>query len=146
MGLFWSVLSKIISIIVFLIVLLLLNIYSPLAHSSALTQIVSFINANVFLIIFISVLFVAGDVFLPLAFPLNLPFPLFNAIGAVFLAVFLIRLIGLIDSLTGIRIFSFVSMIAPLIYTLVFVLALILGYVEIFSEKNHKRRHANHRT
>ncbi len=141
MGIFWSVLSKIISIIIFLVLLALLNIFAPSVNNLAFSRLIAFLNSNVLLIIFIAVLFMVADVFWSLAFPLDLPFPLFNAIGAVFLTVFIIRLLGLVDSLIGTRIFGFVNQLAPLIYTVVFILALIFGYAEIFSARKHERRH-----
>nr|WP_303714044.1 hypothetical protein [Methanoculleus marisnigri] len=76
------------------------------------------------LLILISVIFLVGDLFGALAFPLNLPGPIFGAVGAVFLVMFLFRLFSLVGELTGVELFAFFETFALPVYALVFIIAL----------------------
>jgi hypothetical protein len=126
--------SRIIGIVIFLILLGILNLLAgTYIHNPIFLQIVVFLNDNVGLLILITVLLLSGDLFSALAFPLNLPGPVFNAVGALFIVTFIIRLFLLVDDITGIGVFSILASLAFIIYPLVFIIALISGYVTIFT-------------
>ncbi|MDD2473609.1 MULTISPECIES: hypothetical protein [unclassified Methanoculleus] len=125
-----------IGLVVFLILLGLLN---ALAGSSVQTpvflRIVAFLNANLGLLILISVTFLIGDLFGALAFPLNLPGPVFGAVGAVLLVVFLFRLIRIVGEIAGIGIFALLTGTPALLISLfVFVVVLVGGYIALFAD------------
>ncbi|WP_174719431.1 hypothetical protein [Methanoculleus taiwanensis] len=126
-------LSRIIGLIIFLIVLGILNIVAESLQAPIYQQIVLFLNASLGLIVIITVFFLIGEIFGALRFPANLPAPLFNAIGAVFLAVFLIRLFGLVAAISGVGVFLLFEEFAFLIYPAVFLIVLIGGFIGIFT-------------
>jgi len=98
-------------------------------------QIVEFLNANLGLLILISVLFLIGDLFGALPLPLSLPGPVFGASGAVLLVIFLVRLFLLIGEITGVEVFSVLEgALALPVYLFVFVIALIAGYIGLFTD------------
>ncbi len=128
--------SRIIGIVVFLIVLGILNILSgAYVQTPIFIQIVEFLNANLGLLITISVIFLVGELFGALAFPLNLPGPIFGAVGAVFLVMFLFRLFSLVGEITGVELFALLERLPALpVYLLVFIVALIGGYIALFAD------------
>ncbi len=128
--------SRIIGLIIFLILLGILNILAgAYVQTPIFLQIVAFLNANLVLLILISVIFLIGDLFGALAFPLNLPGPIFGAVGAVFLVMFLFRLFSLVGEITGVEVFALLEKTLALpVYILVFTVVLIGGYIALFAD------------
>jgi len=128
--------SRIIGLIIFLIVLGILNILAgAYVQTPIFLQIVAFLNANLGLLILITAIFLIGDLFGALAFPLNLPGPIFGAVGAVFLVMFLFRLFSLVGEITGVEVFAlFEKTLALPVYMLVFIVVLIGGYIALFAD------------
>ncbi|MDK2988811.1 MAG: hypothetical protein PWR16_340 [Methanoculleus sp.] len=127
--------SRIIGLVVFLIVLAILNILAgAYVQTPIFLRIVAFLNANLGLLILISVVFLVGDLFGALAFPLNLPGPIFGAVGAVFLVMFLFRLFSLVGEITGVEVFFLFETFALPVYILVFIVVLIGGYIALFAD------------
>ncbi len=129
-------LSRIGGFIVFLILLAILNILSgAYVQSPTFIRIVEFLNASLGLLILITALFLLGDLFGTFTLPLNLPAPVFNAFGAVFLVMFLFRLFVLVGEITGIGIFAVLETTLALpVYILVFIVVLIGGYALLFAD------------
>lgn len=128
----WIIFSQLFGILLFLILLVILNIF-PIPNLFS-PQIVSFINNNATLIIVMSLIFMLGEICYGRIFPLSLPAPLFNAIGSMFLVTFIFRIFGLIDVLLKTNIFSLFNSLKYLIYPIVFLIVLIVGYVSIFTK------------
>jgi hypothetical protein len=128
--------SRLTGIIVFLILLGVLNLIAgAYVQSPAFLRVVEFLNVNVGFLILIAAIFLVGDLFGTLVFPLNLPGPFFSAVGAVFTVVFIFRLFALVGEMTGIGVFTlFSGTLALLISILVFVVVLIGGYVALFAD------------
>jgi len=132
---FTILISRIAGIVIFLILLAILNALTGYVQSLTFLRVVEFLNANIGLLILIAVIFLVGDLFGALAFPLNLPGPVFGAAGAVFTVMFLFRLFSLVAGITGIAIFGiFTGTLALLIYIFVFIVALIGGYIALFAD------------
>lgn len=125
-----------IGLVIFLVLLGVLNILTgSYVQAPIFVRIVGFLNANLGLLILISVVFLIGDLFGTLIFPLNLPGPIFGAVGAVFLVMFLLHLILLVGEITGIGLFAqFGRTFAVPIYLIVFILTLIGGYIALFAD------------
>lgn len=97
----WVFASRMIGIICFLTVLVLANILLcyipvPVYHTA-----VALIDENFWVLVLIAILLLAGDVFMALAFPLNLPAPVFRAFGSVFCIAFLLKVILWIDGVAS---------------------------------------------
>ncbi len=128
--------SRITGIIVFLILLGVANIIAgAYSMTPAFLRVVGFFNTNVGLIVLISAIFLVSDLSDTFIFPLNLPGPVIGAFGTIFMVIFIFRLFALVGDMTGIGIFSiFTGTLAHQIYVLVFVAALIGGYVLLFMD------------
>ncbi len=133
--------SRIIGLVVFLIVLGILNILAgTYVQAPTYLHIVAFLNANIGLLILISVLFLIGDLFGVLVFPMNLAGPIFGAVGAVFLVMFILRLLVLVGEITGNAFFAlFAGWLTLPVYIIVFIIALIGGYIGLFTDPPGKR-------
>lgn len=129
--------SRVIGIVVFLIVLGILNILAgAYVQAPIFLQVVEFLNANLGLLILISVIFLVGDLFGTLPLPLNLPGPIFCAFGAVLLVIFIVRLFLLVGEIAGVGFFSVLEGALSLpVYLLVFIVVLIAGYIGLFTDR-----------
>lgn len=136
----WGVLSKVIGIVVFLILVVIVNILTAYISNPLFSSVVGFLNANVLLIILISALLIIGEVFLALHFPFDLPGPLFNAVGSIFVVSFILNLVVfVIGLLTSENISAPFRLLSYFLYPLVFIIVVVLGYVRIFSSLDRKK-------
>ncbi len=129
----WVIVSGLAGIILFLIMLAVLRYLSPIVSNAFFSGIVDLLFANAGLIIFFSIMFMIADIFMTFLFPVNLPAPFFSAVGAVFLVVFIFRIIGFVDTFYQLGVFPGLHLAEFILYPLVFVLVLIAGYIGIFS-------------
>ncbi len=132
--------SRLTGIILFLILIGALNIFVDVYTADpAFLRVVAFLNANVGFLILIAVIFLLGDLFCTLVFPLNLPGPIFGALGAVFVVAFIFRVFMLAGDMTGIEVFRiFSGTLAHLIYVLVFAAVLIGDYISLFTDSRER--------
>lgn len=127
------VIHDIVSFIVFLIILGFLNISLDFFDSNILFEVVRLLNNNIWLIFVFSVIFTIGEVFGSFRFPGNLPAPIFNAIGSIFLLNFLFKIFRLVGNLSEINTFDNLSKSFPFLYPIIFLLVLLGGYISILS-------------
>ena len=129
--------SRVVGIVVFLIVLGILNILAgAYVRIPIFLQVVEFLNAKLGLLILISVIFLVGDLFGALPLPLNLPGPIFGAFGAVLLVIFIARFFLFFAGITDLEFFFvFEKVLALPVYLLVFIIALIAGYIGLFTNR-----------
>lgn len=120
-------------IIGFLTLLVILKILTLYIANVPFKLFVNFLYDNIWLILVFTVLFLIGEVFHAFLFPINLPAPLFTALGSVFLVSFIFQLLYYVDQITG-RIFAVLKPLEPLIYLIIFIIIIVVEYVEIFSE------------
>ena len=132
----WIIVSRLSGLVVFFILLFLLNAMKSVIQNRIFGEITDFLSqpGTIWLLVLITVLLLFGDLFSALPVPLSLPAPLIYALGGVFLVSFFFRLLYLVDQLTVTTNFSILRPIAPLVYTVLFLLILIFGYVEFFSK------------
>lgn len=137
------VLSGLAGLLIFLILLAAANYMTNYVDNPVFLQIVGFLNNNIDLLIIMSVIFLIGKLFTALVFPLNLPAPLFNAAGSVFLVAFIFKIFELTASITKEYIFYKAAEILAPLSMLVFIIVLLGGYFLIFtrlSEENENKR------
>jgi hypothetical protein len=127
------VLHNLISFIVFLIILGFLNMFIDYFDSNILFEVVRLLNNNIWLIFVFSIIFTVGEVFGSFKFPGNLPAPIFNAVGSIFLLNFLFKIFNLVGNLSDINTFGSLSKVFPFLYPIIFLLVLLGGYVSILS-------------
>ncbi|MBN1502325.1 hypothetical protein JW930_02170 [Candidatus Woesearchaeota archaeon] len=128
----WIVISKIMGLMVFLLMLFLVNFFNKYIENPIYSNIVAFINRNAVLLVVMSLVFLVGEVFNALFFPFNLPAPIFNSVAAVMLVKFMLRMFSFIDQVMELGITDIFAPAATLIYTLIFFIVIIAGYVSIF--------------
>jgi len=127
------IIHDIVSFIVFLIILGFLNISLDFFDSNILSEVVRLLNNNIWLIFIFSIIFTIGELFGSFRFPSNLPAPIFNAIGSIFLLNFLFKIFNLVGKLSEVDTFQSLTKIFPLLYPIVFLLVLLGGYISILS-------------
>ena len=127
--------SRLIGFILFLIIIALLNFLVLYIDNITFTAVVHFLNQNIWIMILFSLLIAGGELFSVLTLPFNLPYPLFNAIGSLFLVKFLFNILSFVNnelinvSVPNIGI-TFKSLFI-IIAAIVFLIVLISGYVKI---------------
>jgi hypothetical protein len=123
--------SRMIGIICFLIVVVLANILTYYIVSPVYQAGVTFINANFWFLLLIAVILLIADLFGAFPFPLNLPAPIFRAIGSVFCIAFLLRVFQWMDTIAATNLYQSFWLISFLVIPLVFLIVLASGYFEI---------------
>jgi len=124
--------NRVAGFVVFLLVLILLNIFITYISMPIVRDIVLFFNNSVLTLGIILLLMVLGEIFMMVDFPLNLPGPLFNAAGSVFIIYFILDIFKLLMTLGAISLpipFNLIFMVIAIVVCLV---VLITGYVSIF--------------
>ncbi|MEA3514548.1 MAG: hypothetical protein U9R34_03670 [Nanoarchaeota archaeon] len=125
-------LSRLIGLVVFLLILGLLN-YIQFNNIINL-QVVNFLNQNLGVIIILSILFYLGELFSIFRFPLNIPSPLFNSLGGIFLVGFIFRIFYMLGKVLNQDAFFAFKFLEPFAIILVFVIVIISGYIKIVIE------------
>ncbi|MBT4166232.1 hypothetical protein HOE04_04310 [archaeon] len=126
--------SKIIGLIIFLIILGILNIIAPIINNEILINITSLLNANIILILLFSLFFTLSELFFALVFPFNLPAPIFNSFGSIFLITFLFNIIAFVSTTLNLGLIKILNTFYILIIVIVFLITFITGYITIFSK------------
>ncbi|MCZ7361010.1 MAG: hypothetical protein O8C55_13140 [Candidatus Methanoperedens sp.] len=128
------ILLRIAGLLLFISFIYIAGFLSFFTDNPVNNQVIQFLNENIGLIVLMSITFLFGEIFSALSFPLNLPAPLFNASAAVLLVTFIFRIFGLIDTLLNKNILRIFDRIELLVYSAVFIIMLIGGYMMIFHE------------
>lgn len=115
--------------------LFVLGILNTMIDYPLLDRIVHFLEDNVDLIVYMTFIFLFGELFMMQSLPLNLPGPLLNAAGSLLVVTFLLRVFELVDSVIGKNIFQIFNQLSFLIYTVVFAIVLVAGYASIFTRE-----------
>ena len=124
-------LERLIGLVVFLLILGVLNLIN--FDSLINVQVVDFLNEHVAVIILFSVLFYLGEMFFLFTFPFNVPAPLINAVGSLFLVGFLFQIFYEIGRILSQDVFSTIKFLEPVAIVLVFLIVLIAGSVRIIA-------------
>lgn len=125
------VFSRLLVILFLLVLLAVLNILLPSIPNRIFEQVVEFLTGHVWLVVLFTLLFLIGEVFYELIFPLDLLSPLFRALGSVFLLTFIFRFLYYTDTITRTINFTVLEFIAPLVYLIIFLIVLVSGYIDI---------------
>ncbi|GEM_PF-617201 len=133
--------NRVAGFIVFLLILVLLNIFITYIDFPLIKEIVLFFNSKVLTIGILLLFIVLGEIFMMLNFPLNFPGPIFNAAGSIFIILFILDIFQLLMTLGGISLPSIpFDLIFLGIAIVVCLVVLITGYVSIFRNRPKKMR------
>ena len=132
----WIFVTRMMTIICFLIVMVLAKILTTVTTPEG-----SFQNAadgilfsNFWLILFILIILFVADIFSTFKFPLNLPAPIIRAFGSAFCIAFILIVFQWVDNTYGTTVSQFFWLIPSLIVPLVFLIVLVTGYYVIFRQ------------
>jgi len=130
------ILSKIIGFLVFLILLVAANISIPYMENDVYTGVVGFFNANIILLMTITFIGMLNDLLWSFKIPFNMPAPLTSGVLSMFVITFFYRVWLFIEGYlnTGVK-FSIWG-----IYIIVFLIAVISGYVTILLRLGKSQR------
>ena len=131
--------SKAMGIVFFVLILFALNMIEPFFDSRVLTAFVSFFNEHLSYILIMSIVIAIAEIFFVFTFPFNLLAPLVSAFGAVLLVRFIFRMLGMVENVLSINILYVFSFFSGLIYTIVFLITLISGYVSLIPKHDRKK-------
>jgi uncharacterized membrane protein len=132
--------SRLLSLICFFLLWFLLNYLMIYVDNDLYRNAVFFLDENAWLIIWMTVIYAAGEIFGALVFPLNLPAPILDAVASVFLAVFLFRILAFVGMVTDEKAFRMFESWEANVYPIVFIAVLIGGYILLFSRLVSKKR------
>lgn len=130
---------RLIALFVILLLLAVSNIILASAGVVLPDSIVSFFKNNLVLLTVMILVFMLGEVFNYLRFPLNLPAPVFNATAAVMLTAFIYNLFDLVEAIIDRKLFTTLRLLSYIIYPLIFSIVFIMGYLTIFSNFRKER-------
>lgn len=142
-----EILTRVIGFFIFLILLAIANVLTFYVKNEIFISVVGFLNNNIWLIIIFSIILLIGEIFGFLMFPLNIPGPLFNAVGGALLIQFIFKLFSFIITLSKVTINIPLNYIEYLVMTIVFIIVLVVGYVHIIIDvtRPKKRLHSERR-
>ena len=137
------VITRLFGLMCFLGILFMLDYFRAYIDSELYSASVFFLRGNTELIVYMAVIYAAGEVFGSLNFPLNLPSPVMNAVASVFLADFIFRMLSFVGYITAEETFGVFQEFRPYVFPLIFVIVLLGGYFIIFSGllSNKKKRY-----
>ena len=130
-------LSKIIGLLLFFIFIWALN--HEKFEDIINQEMVNFLNMHIWFIIALSLIFYFGELFYTFKFPLNIVYPIFNIVGSILLLDFLFKLINLVETIIEIEVFAVIYTFKPLIYIIIPLIVLIVGYLKVYESLNPKK-------
>ncbi|MFA5856055.1 MAG: hypothetical protein WC867_01755 [Candidatus Pacearchaeota archaeon] len=133
--------TQLIAFVIFLVLIGIVNVLTYYIENEIFFQVVSFLNSNLILIILFSIIFMIGEMFSVLIFPLNTPYPIFNGTGAFLLVEFIFNVIEFLDKLVGINLGNIpFELLRTAISFLVLIIVVVVGYIEILNRFRNKKR------
>ncbi len=137
-SIFKVVMSRVWSLLLFFIVLIVLSFISSNLKFSFFKNIYELLYSSTLLIIGLNIYFILGGVFMRIKFPFSMASPIFNAPGAVLLTEFIIKIMHFMDNYIVGEVFSFLTPIENNIRFLVYILTIVIGYIIVISEIENK--------
>lgn len=128
------VVSRVAGFLLFLVVLAAASWLSTASGNLAAIQITAFFIASLPVLIAMSAVFLAGEIFAAMMFPFSLPGPVFSAAGALLFVHFLFGLFTGLAPLLGPGFPTVPPWLAACAYIAAFTLVLLCGYASIFSK------------
>ncbi|PIN69560.1 hypothetical protein COV93_05010 [Candidatus Woesearchaeota archaeon CG11_big_fil_rev_8_21_14_0_20_43_8] len=132
--LIWKVIKRMLGVLLFIVVVFAVNLMDLFINSVAFDSAVRFLNGNIGIIIAMSLIFLAGEVFALFRFPFNLPTPIFKAVGSIYVITFVLNTINFLDFMIKGTASDVLKGIGFMAYPIVFLVVLIVGYINIFSK------------
>ena len=132
----WIFVTRMMTIICFLIVMVLAKILTTVTTPEGPFQNAAegILFSNFWLLLFILIILFVADIFGTFKFPLNLPAPIIRAFGSAFCIAFILIVFQWVDNTYGTTLSQFFWLIPSIIVPLVFLIVLAIGYYVIFRQ------------
>ena len=146
-GLMHEILTRVIGFFIFLVLLGIANLLTNYIKNSIYLSVVNFLNTNIWLIVIFSVILLIGEIFGYLMFPLNIPSPLFNAVGGALLIQFVFKLFVYLTTISNVKISLGLPLtdIENIVIIIVFIVVLVVGYAHIIIDATRPRKKHIHK-
>lgn len=144
--LFEKIKLKIIGFLIFLILFIMANIVAYYIKNYIYLLIVNFLNKNLWLIIAFVIVFLIGEIFNYLDFPLNIPYPLFNAAGGALFLQFIFNLLNLVlyyltsFVIEEVNFERFLFKIESIAIIIIFIVMLVIGYYHLIKNISKSKK------
>lgn len=132
----WIFVTRMMTIICFLIVMVLAKILTTVTTPEGPFQNAAdgILFSNFWLILFILIILFVADIFSTFKFPFNLPAPIIRAFGSAFCIAFILIVFQWVDYTYDTTVSQFFWLIPSVIVPLVFLIILATGYYVIFRQ------------
>jgi hypothetical protein len=140
-----EIIVRVIGFLIFLVLLGLVNILKYYIKNEIFGSVVNFLNANIWLIIIFCIIFLIAEIFYYLIFPLNIPGPLFNAVGGALLIEFAFKLLIFITNLSNVVLNIPLDFIERVVIIIVFIVVLVIGFVRIVLDATRPKKRMEHK-
>jgi len=126
--------------LIFLIILGALNLINMFVKQLIFNEMVIFLNQSIIWIVLFALLFLFGEIFKIMDFPYNLPWPLLDAVGSLFLITFIFNVIFFVNRFVLIpQVINF-NMLYILIASLTFILVVLVGYIKLLMDSSYSKK------
>lgn len=115
----------------FVVIMLVANLLTIFIENPSFNEIVSFTNQNISLIVIMAAIFCLAELFEFLNFPFNIPAPLFNATGAIFMVSFIQKVFLFLGDAINEPLIQTIEEYFPFVSGVIFVVIIIVGYARI---------------
>ena len=135
------ILHRIIGFIIFLILLVIANALIPIFNSNVYSDIINFFNANIILLLILTLIGMVNEIFWSFYFPFNIIAPITGSILGVYIVTFVYRCINFLDIFIKNN-SNIMTAILPegIVSMLVFWIVLIAGYLIILIRQGRPRK------
>lgn len=130
---FRALVEGLVGLVLFLVALVLLRYVADNTTWPVFDGFVGVLLANAPLIVVFSILFTIGEVLAAFPFPLNLAFPVFNAVASMLVVSLIMKILGFLDRFYALGIGSTLDIIGFFLLPLTLLITLIAGYLSIFA-------------
>lgn len=126
---------QILSITFSCLIFLLLNIANTYINNEYFNSIMFIINSKLLIIILYTLIFSIADIIRVAGFPINLIVPVLRAFGTFFSLRVISEIVFKVLEISNVNVPDFVYDLQWLIYVIIIIIVLIVGYTQIFHKK-----------
>ncbi|MDH7510770.1 MAG: hypothetical protein QHH04_06980 [Methanolinea sp.] len=130
---FRALIEGLVGLILFLVALVLIRYVADHTAWPVLDGFAGVLLANAPLIVIFPVLFTIGEVLAAFPFPLNLAFPVFDAVGSMLLVSLILKIIAFLDRFYALGTGSALDITGFILLPLTLLVTLVAGYMSIFA-------------
>jgi hypothetical protein len=127
---FKVIFGKVVGFLIFIILVVVAEMVLQNVENETFSQIVQFFSSNALLLFLITIFAMMGGIFWVLDFPFNIPSPIVQAVGSIFIVTFLLKAVAFTAEMFG-KVFEVSGIIQIIIFILVGLVILVMGYLKL---------------